>query len=86
MKGDVVEIITKRWDGDAPSTPDGESHVLLGQRVFINGREVVGISRARVIMAHQEFSHVMLRLYPGELIVRDVEEDEFDSYQPEVLA
>lgn len=80
--GDTVEIITKRWNGDAFAGPGDPSTATIYQRVFVNGTELVGAVRSRVLTG-ADFNYVLLRVCPGHLIVRDVDHDEFVSYQPE---
>jgi hypothetical protein len=79
--GDVIEIITKRWNGDQPAREGDPSFALLYQRVFVNGREVESAQQSKVVTG-PDFNYVVLRLAPGHLVVRDVDADEFDRYQP----
>ena len=78
--GDVLEIITRRWNLDIASDPGDPSGVTLSQRVFLNGREVKNAMRTRVIANSGDFNTVMLRLAPGRLIVRDVDNAEWQNY------
>jgi len=82
--GDTVEIITERWNDDHAAEPGEPSVATIYQRVFVNGVEVRNAIAARVLTSN-DFSFVTLRIHPGRLIVRDVDADEFHSYQPEVI-
>ena len=62
MDSPRIEIKTLGWESDHAAEKQEDADVTLYSRVFINGQELPGVSRVRVLAAANDFTTVMVRL------------------------
>lgn len=70
----MIEIHTRGWNGDMPLAEGEEPNASLSVRVFVDGVEILGVTRARAVFKADDFSQVYLHLVDAARVITHTDE------------